>query len=52
MTFIPAGHPERFEAMRESDTFKALAGLAALRAQIPALEDRRGKHRLGRQPVQ
>ncbi len=38
MTFIPAGHPERFEAILKSDLFKALAGLVALREQIPALE--------------
>ncbi|HEY2341542.1 MAG TPA: alpha-amylase family glycosyl hydrolase [Chthoniobacteraceae bacterium] len=36
-TFIPAGHPERFDAAREGVDFKAIAGLASLRQQLPAL---------------
>ncbi len=39
LTFIPAGHPERFAAVQETPNFKSLAAMIALREQTPALID-------------
>lgn len=37
ITLVPAGHPEKLDAIRKSPTFTALAAIEALRRTLPAL---------------
>ena len=39
LTFVPAGRPESFDAIRKTANFRSIAALTALRRELPALHD-------------